>query len=284
MRDPSSAARLYRDAMPTSTPLRRLRPWLIDGGMAAVLSAVAVGTVLLGVDDGYRGTAPTELSAIVAGITPLPLVVRRRHPVSVLLVIVLIRGAGQLLADLDRPFVGGLVVVVVAFAACAQYAARPWNWLAVLAPAALYGVYAALDPAFRRPSEAIFELVIYAVGWALGTVFRTLTSRNAALERELVAVAQADALRNAARVAAEREHIAHELHDVIAHSVTAMVVQAGSARLQLSAAPASSALALQAVEATGRETLAELRRALGLLRLDPGPSEQRRDVPADLRS
>ncbi len=261
--------------MPSRSALHRWVPWLIDGGMAVALSMVAIGTVLLGIDDGYRGSAPVWLSAVVAGAAPLPLVLRRRRPVLALACIVLIRGVPQLLSDVDRPFVGGLIVVVVGLAACAQYARTPWNWIAILFPAGLYGVYAALDPAFRRPSEAIFEIVLYAVGWALGTVFRVLAARNAAVARELQAVQQADALRHAAIIAAEREHIARELHDVIAHSVTAMVVQAGSARLYLASEPASSAHALEQVESAGRETLTELRRALGLLRVETDEPTER---------
>ena len=82
-------------------------------------------------------------------------------------------------------------------------------------------------------------------------------------------------------MAEEREHIARELHDVIAHSVTAMVVQAGSARLQLPTEPAASASALRSVESTGREALAELRRALGLLRAE---SDEELPAPAAVRS
>jgi signal transduction histidine kinase len=265
----TSQARAYGDdvAEPRTSRIRAL-PWVIDSGMAAAFSATAVITALTGVDDGYAGAAPAWASAVVGGLAPLPLVFRRRRPVAVLLAVVLLRGVPQLVADIDRPFLGGLVVVVVAFAACAQYARRPWNWLSILLPAALFALYAAIDPRFRTASEAGFESVLFAAGWALGTVFRVLTARNTALERELAAVALADRLRREARVAAEREHIARELHDVIAQNVTAMIVQAGSARLQLSTEPIASAAALQNVETSGREALGELRRALGLLQVE----------------
>lgn len=262
--------RAYGDAVAArKSALPRVTPWLIDVGMAVGFSLIAILSAVAGIGDGYAGTAPVAISAVLGGLAPLPLVLRRRRPVLVLAAVVVLRGVPQLFLDLDRPFLGGLIVVVVAFAACAQYAARPWNWLSVVLPGALSVTYAAMDPRFRTASEVGFDLVLFAVGWSLGTVFRVMTARNVALERELSAVAQADALRHAARIATEREHIARELHDVIAHDVTAMIVQAGSARLQLPLEPAASAVALRNIETTGREALAELRRALGLLRADP---------------
>ena len=70
----------------------------------------------------------------------------------------------------------------------------------------------------------------------------------------------------AAAVAAERERISVELHDIIAHSVSAMVVQAGSARLLLRTDRERARESLSAIERTGRDTLTDLRSLLGMLR------------------
>ncbi|MGC0344139.1 signal transduction histidine kinase [Streptomyces sp. SLBN-8D4] len=73
---------------------------------------------------------------------------------------------------------------------------------------------------------------------------------------------------SAARPAAERLRLAREMHDVIAHSISVISVQAAFGRLVAEDRPAEARGALEAIETTGRETLAELRRMLGVLRED----------------
>ncbi len=90
-----------------------------------------------------------------------------------------------------------------------------------------------------------------------------LEARTARLESEREQRARA-------AVAAERARIARDLHDVIAHSVSVMTVQAGAARLLLVGDPARARGPLLSVEETGRQALAEMRRLLGILRSDEG--------------
>jgi signal transduction histidine kinase len=113
-------------------------------------------------------------------------------------------------------------------------------WLLVAAPAVLAGVLAvALVRARRAHARALEER-----GWLL--------------ERE-----RESAARNA--VDAERARIAHDLHDIVSHNVSVMVIQAGAARQVLETEPEQAEAALLAVEAAGRDTMAELRHLLGLL-------------------
>jgi signal transduction histidine kinase len=103
-----------------------------------------------------------------------------------------------------------------------------------------------------------------------------LEDRAAGLEREREQRARA-------AVVVERARIARDLHDVIAHSVTVMTIQAGAARLLLPAEPERARDAALSVEETGRQALAEMRRLLGVLRADEGaPARTPQPGMADL--
>ena len=114
--------------------------------------------------------------------------------------------------------------------------------------------------------------VPFVLAWVLGDSIRTrrayfdqLEERATRLEKEREAQAKV-------AVAAERARIARELHDVVAHNVSVMVVQADGAAYVLDAAPDQAKQALETISTTGRQALAEMRRLLGVLRT--GDSEE----------
>jgi signal transduction histidine kinase len=140
------------------------------------------------------------------------------------------------------------------------------------------GVFVALQLIAYGPTlpgsfnQAFGEWVFYAIAWVLG---KTLRSRIQRTDRAEARTAELEAQREQqiqVAVADERARIARELHDVVAHSVSLMVLQAGAARQALDRNPDKAREPMLSVEATGRSAMSELRRLVAMLR-QPGDEE-----------
>jgi len=118
----------------------------------------------------------------------------------------------------------------------------------------------------RNVGDYIFPLVVFAITASVGRGLRhrALLARELALRNERLEVEREE--QAASAVSEERRGIARELHDVVAHSVSVMVVQSGAARRVLDSDPDDAVSALTEVERSGRQALSELRRLLGLMR------------------
>jgi signal transduction histidine kinase len=114
---------------------------------------------------------------------------------------------------------------------------------------------------------AIIPLGIPAL---LGRVLRSRNALNRRLDEQAEEIERNRAARERAAVLSERTRIARELHDVVAHDVSVMLVQAAAAKRTVPADPERARAAIAAVEETGREALGELRRLLGVLRRGDG--------------
>lgn len=232
--------------------------------LTAVLTAVFTLTAWRLGDLGSGGL-PRDLTLIA--LNTLPLLLLRRHPLVVLLVL---SAAYPLWLLLDhRP---DLLQSLPAIAA--MYAVGAWDRpvrvraLGLLAPAWMLAV-AAL---WQAPSSQIqYAAVIFVVVWALGAALASRRSYAAQLEARTAALEQARRELADRAVADERSRIARELHDVIAHAMSVITVRAGVGAHLLQSRPAEAAAALRVIESTGREALSELGRLLTVLR-DPDPS------------
>jgi len=117
-------------------------------------------------------------------------------------------------------------------------------------------------------SSSFYSSLLIVPGWFIGRLGRRHAQRGVAFRRLVTEASDEQATRQAATVAQERDRIGRELEDIITHSVSSMVVQAGGARLLLNSDPERARTSILNVEHTGREALADLRRLLGMLRKD----------------
>jgi signal transduction histidine kinase len=212
---------------------------------------VATGLLLLGVVDESPHPISDPLrtvTVVVVLVQSLALLRRRSHPRAVMVITV----AGSLVVQLVVP--EGLLPYAGLVALWSLAAAGPLL-ASLLALGALLGV-TGLCVGAVPPGDAAFALAIVVVVWSLGEATRS----------RLVAGEQA-AFR---AVAQEQARLAREVHDVVAHSVSVMVVQAAAADDVFDARPDAARPALRSIEATGREALAELRRLLAAI----GPSTE----------
>jgi signal transduction histidine kinase len=203
---------------------------------------------------------------VLAALTALPLVVRRRCPLVAFWAVI-----GTTLLFNQRLGAGSTTVYTFLSCVVAAYGAAvysPYRLRALTSLVAGAGLIAALPdenfPAFT-PGVVPF-LVLLGVGLGANAI-HVWKQRVRALQEQQEA---------ATRLAVERERarIARELHDVVTHNVSVMVIQAGAARKVMDAAPDRAREALLAVEAGGRTAMAELRQVMGLLTLpgdDPAP-------------
>ena len=232
-----------------------LRAWL----PVAVLPPVLVTEALL-TGEGPDVTALGPLAAIVGC---LPLVLRRRLG-FVAFAPLLTAGIVLILWQLEP----GNTVVLIPMVALVELAARSdrrrnlWVGLAV-APCVLISVLPFADDAGELLSVVVRNLALCLLAIAVGDVVR---SRREAIER-LVAQRGEEAQR---RLGEERLRLAREVHDVVAHAMVAINVQAGVAAHRIDRDPEQARSALRAIKDTSGEALADLRAALGVLRGDGG--------------
>jgi signal transduction histidine kinase len=137
--------------------------------------------------------------------------------------------------------------------------------LAIVVGAAAIVVYN--DPA-HSAGEFVFIPLLFAIGWLAGYALRERTEHADLAEAR---AAQAERERDAAArlaVAEERARIARELHDIVAHALSVMVLQVGAVRRKLPKSQEEDRAALEGVEQAGRTALTEMRHLLGAMRLD----------------
>jgi signal transduction histidine kinase len=250
----------------------RARPVVADGLLAGLLAGFSLVALWYANRDCEGACRPGGAAAVALVLAQtLPLAWRRRRPLAVSLATGMATAAYGLAPwpDLAMPIpIGGVVGMYSVAAWGGRRAAR----FSGVVAAVVAVVTISLPRTDADLVDAAFVSLALAGAWLLGD--------RARVQRALAAEAQERAVRlereregEARRaVASERARIARELHDVVAHHVSMMVVQAEAGPVAVEHDPARAAGAFEAIAATGRQALVEMRRLLGMLR---GEEEQR---------
>jgi len=253
-----------------------------DIGLAVGLALLALVDLALSSDaTSWGGRGPLQV-CLALGCT-LPLAWRVRYPIAT---VVVITAAGGLLvavaAPHQAPFEVFIASVLASYSISAHTAGgRRWLGLGLMFGVGLPFMVAA-DSNGMASGNALAPIAWLTGAWAVGAIIRGRRLRTAELELLTAELAQQRDLQAQAAVAVERGRIARELHDVVAHNVSMMVVQAGAADRVLEGDQPDVRRALAAIAGTGRETVDEMRLLLGVVRSDEGDGLSPQPGLADL--
>ncbi len=230
----------------------------------AAITMVAVGQAMVwtatpGGDTLLHGSRPWN--AVVLAATGATLAWRRRAPLGALIAAVAAFCLSHLVAPHGIPFLPGFAPLLVLTASAGWHLRDRRGVVALLV--ALAGAAAAevAEPSLRHP-EHLADVLWFVVPWGL---LRAVRARDEHLQRLATELAGQEAQRREV-VAAERSRIARDLHDIVAHATSVMVIQVGAARMRHAAGESDITGELVAAETTGRQAIDELRRLLDVLR------------------
>jgi signal transduction histidine kinase len=210
--------------------------------------------------------SPSIWAVVLTLVATLPIALRRRFSLLVFAVTL----SAALVLDVrynSFQFAGALVALYTV----AAYVGRPGS-IGIGVGTALALAITQVDEDTIGPAEAVATYVVFAAAWILGDRIGARRTYLKELE-ESAARHERDREEHARRAAAEEQaRIARELHDIIAHNVSVMTVQAAAAGDAFETQPGRAREALGSIESTGREALTELRRLLGNVDSNDGPS------------
>ena len=247
------------------------QPFLLDIPLAIVLAAVTLAIPMTAQDSDFanevtRPDSPAAWLLVIGAAWAVP--IRRLFPMAALAI-----GTALQLTVWTIGFPDAFVTMgflLYSAAAHGRPDRRIWVWLAaVILPLYTgFGVLVADVPAYALPVIGLFAAASVAVG-------SNIAARQAYAEAAEARALELERSRRADReraLAEERGRIARELHDVVAHGLSVIVVQAAAARRILDRDPDGAATALAQIESTGRNALGEMRQVLSAIRTEPDES------------
>jgi signal transduction histidine kinase len=262
--------------------VRRVDPRRVDLALTAAAVVLGVGPQLGSLHEGGQYRATDALALVLGLLTTLPVYWRRRQPLAAMLVS---STAITILAVLEYRLVMLPVVVLFLTYSVALYEPVRRALVALVAVfVGLFVIWAAGTPDFDAAGMG-GEMALFTGAWLGGIAMRSRGAASVARLAEAEERAEAHRQQAARSVAEERLRIAQELHDVVAHSMSVIAVQAGMGAHVIDQQPTEAKQALVSISQTSRATLQEMRRLLGVLRGEDGgrahvPSPGLGDLPA----
>ncbi len=194
---------------------------------------------------------------------------RRRIPLLVLAMAIANLTLNFVVARGVHDSMAGAIAILIGVYSAAVYTSGRSTYMAFLGTAALIPL---INLQGTRPSWALSDMLFLSMvilgPWIAGKTVRHHREREHLLEDLNVEMDRQLEQKQRIALSEERSRIAREMHDVVAHGITVMVLQARGGRRSLTAAPDEAAEAFDAIETTGRQALTEMRRMLGLLQRD----------------
>jgi signal transduction histidine kinase len=240
-------------------------PRLVDAALAVALAVVGQLDLRYNIDNStHYGSA--FAASVVVTVATLALAWRRRWPFATLCVVAGAIALPQLFGPLTFTLWGHFVPLLVAAYTVARWCPGRLAALGVVIVGCTISGVMIRVPATGTAGNIPFAVVPVVFLMTAGRVLRQRQARATELSERARRLETEHEAGVAVALAAERSRIARELHDVVAHCVSVMVVQAGVSEALLDRSPEQAREPLQAVQETGRQAIAELTRLLGLLR------------------
>ena len=242
-----------------------------DALLAAILAVTSVVPVLAFGDPSWG--KPKALGVTLGLLSTVPVAWRSRYPLSVAAIVLAANAACIFAAAPNQAAFQPFVALVLTFYSAGSRAeGRRALWVPPVLAVAAIPVFVAAVVHGQDAGNAIPSFVWLLAAWAVGRSVRSWRLKSIALELANRELAEQRELQAQAAVTVERGRIARELHDVVAHNVSMIVVQAGAAARVLDGDQPDVRNALEVIASTGRETVDEMRALLGVVRSDDGPA------------
>jgi signal transduction histidine kinase len=280
--------------------LKRILKWFIyhpsGTDILITLAFAALALLNLYVNWGTNSQLSSITALVLTLLVVMPLIFRRRYPLGVLIFMTLAVITFRAFSIPESSFIFyALLLAFFSAGAYGQQRFRNWvrgasfllviGWLTYSIFFQQRGSDVPTQTILYQLSVLLLNVFLFAAAWWIGEVFRTRDQRELELQ-ERTKQLEKERDENARRaVMDERVRIARELHDVVAHHVSVMGIQAGAARRILKQQPEKANDVLSQIEASSRQAVAELQRLLGFLReqnqvddISPQPSLKQLDI------